>query len=177
MKKKYLYLIFVLAIFFATVGLLYYYRYKTDKTNLIMWGLEEIDHLPKTYTLEEAMNEEMVNVTGVSKGRNEKIDDFLLKAAKGEWTVLKTAELTDNDLLIRFYVHDDRINTIRLWTYEVKRQSGISPDKRFQADYSVKNEDGVSKVYLTNIHNKEFPNWESQSLEDEVIYSFVEKND
>lgn len=177
MKKKYLYLIFVLAIFIATVGLLYYYRYKTDKTNLIMWGLEEIDHLPKTYTLEEAMNEEMVNVTGVSKGRNEKIDDFLLKAAKGEWTVLKTAELTDNDLLIRFYVHDDRINQIRLWTYEVKRQSGISPDKRFQADYSVKNEDGVSKVYLTNIHNKEFPNWESQSLEDEVIYSFVEKND
>lgn len=176
MKKNYSVILTILLITIA-VGVILFYHYKTDKTNIIEWGLEKVYRLPKNCTLDEVVKDGFVNVTGVSKGRNEKIDDFLLKAAKGEWTVLKTAELTDNDLLIRFYVHDDRINTIRLWTYEVKRQSGISPDKRFQVDYSVKNEDGVSKVYLTNIHNKEFPNWESQSLEDEVIYSFVEKND
>lgn len=175
MKRKYSAISIILLII-ATVGMILYYRYKTDKTNLIEWGLKEIYRLPKNCTIEEAMNEGLVNVTDVSKGKDEVIDDFLLKATKGGWAVLKTVQLTDEGLLARFYVHDDRINQIRLWTYEVNRQNSISPDKRFLADYSVKNEDGVSKVYLTNIHNKELPNWESQSLKDEVIYSFVEKS-
>lgn len=174
MNKKYLYLSFVLIVT-ITVSFIIYLNVKTDKTNIIKRDIEGIEHLPKTFTLDEAVKDGFVNVTDVSKGKNEAIDDFLLKATKGEWAVLKTVQLTDEGLLARLYVHDDRINQIRLWTYEVKRQSDISPDKRFQADYSVKNEDGVSKVYLTNIHNKELPNWESQSLEDEVIYSFVEK--
>lgn len=174
MKKNYSVILTILLITIA-VGVILFYHYKTDKTNLIEWGLEEAYRLSKNCTLDEAVKDGFVNVTDVSKGRNEKIDNFLLKATKGEWAVLKTVQLTDEGLLARLYVHDDRINQIRLWTYEVKRQSDISPDKRFQEDYSVKNEDGVSKVYLTNIHNKELPNWESQSLEDEVIYSFVEK--
>lgn len=172
-EKKHLYLFLILIIIIAITGFIYYFK---NKTNIIDKELKEIYSLPKTYTLDQAINDGIVNVTGVCMEKSKKIDDFLLKATQKQWAILKTIELNNEDLIIKVYVYDDRINEIRLWKYLIKRQAALSPDKRFKTDYTIKNENGVSKIYLINIKNTEYPNHESQVLEDEILYSFAEKN-
>ena len=55
----------------------------------------------------------------------------------------------------------------------MKKQCGESYDKRFESYYTT-NEEGISTVYLLNVPNTQFPDWESQILEDDVLYFYKE---
>ncbi|MHC1722188.1 MAG: hypothetical protein AB9836_03160 [Aminipila sp.] len=135
--------------------------------------LQRLYKLPTTYTLEDAVKDNIVDVTEVHNSKNKEINKFLTKVNKKRWAVLETVQRVNNDLLINLYNYDDNINQIRNFKYYVKSQTGESPDKRFDSYYTDNNEGNVT-VYLRNIPNTSFPNWESQELEDEAIYSYKE---
>ncbi|MCY6371484.1 hypothetical protein [Clostridium ganghwense] len=168
-NQKYLLIIGICILGFI-VSICYF---KIQKDSFVDRELENLYKLPTTYTLEDAVKDNIVDVTEVHNGQNEEINKFLSKVDKKSWAVLKTVQEIDNDLLITLYNFDNKINQIRSFKYYVKKQGGESPDKRFESYYTT-NEEGISTVYLLNIPNTNFPNWESQILEDDVLYSYKE---
>jgi len=154
---------------------LIFYIWSQDRTRLIEKEMQKVYNLPITYTMEQAINDALVDVTSVSDKPNEMINDFLFKVEHKGWVILKTIEETGDDLVITVYFFDDRIDEIRTWEYFIKAQSSQSPDRRFKSAYTITN-NGVSTVYLVNIWNTQRPNYQSEILKDEVLYSYAESN-
>lgn len=167
-NQKYIFIIGI-CVLGLTLSILYF---KFQENSFVDRELNKIHRLPKTYTLEDAAKDNIVNVTDIHDGENDQINKFLSNVDKKGSATLKTIQESDNDLLITLYVFDNKINQIRSFGYYVKRQGGLDPDKRFESYYTT-TEGNTSTVYLRNTPNTNFPNWESSILVDDSLYSYI----
>ena len=106
--KKYIWL---LLICLFIIGLFWYIR-SQDKSKLIDRELQTLYNLPSTYTIEEAIMDGFVNVTGICDKPNKKITNFLKKVNHKSWATLKTVKSINEELKITLYIFDDRIGEI-----------------------------------------------------------------
>lgn len=151
------------------------YHFKAQKDLFVDKELKKLYKLPTTYTLEDAVKDNIINVTEIHSEENEEINKFLSKVDKNSWAVLKTVQQIDNDLLVTLYNFDNKFKQIRSFKYYVKKQMGKSYDKRFES-YYITNKEDISTVYLLNIPNTQMPYWESEILENDVLYSYKRHN-
>lgn len=86
-------------------------------------------------------------------------------------SILKAIKSYDNNLIITLYVYDDMIDEIRVWNYNVKSRSIESGDSRFES-YYIKNNDGISTVFLKGIKNSQLQMDTEQILSDQILYMF-----
>ncbi|MCR1952819.1 hypothetical protein NSA50_17585 [Clostridium sp. DSM 100503] len=81
-------------------------------------------------------------------------------------SILKTIKSYDNNLIITLYVYDDMIDEIRVWNYNVNSRSIESWDSRFES-YYIKNNDGISIVFLKGIKNSQLQMDTEQIIRDQ----------
>lgn len=133
--------------------------------------LEKIYALSTSTSSRDLIDDGFVNVTGIHYGEDSKVEGFLSKVDKRQWGTLRTFVETEDDLLISIYNYDERIDIIRGIKYYVKHQRGWGIIAHYES-YHITEDGEINTVILKNTPNKQYPDWESHIIIDDVLYSY-----
>lgn len=133
--------------------------------------LEKIYALPTSTSSRDLIDDGFVNVTGIHYGEDSRIEGFLTKVDRKQWDTLRTFIETEDDLLISIYNFDDRIDLIKGSKYYVKHQRGWGIIAHYESYYITKDGE-INSVILENTPDKQYPDWKSHIIIDDVLYSY-----
>lgn len=133
--------------------------------------LEKIYGLPTSSSSRDLIDDGFVNVTGIHYWEDSRIEGFLSKVDRKQWDTLKTFIETEDDLLISIYNYDERIDLIKGIKYYVKHQRGWGAIAHYESYYITKDGE-INTVILKNIPNKQYSDWESHIIIDDILYSY-----
>lgn len=133
----------------------------------------ELLALDTDVTMQILQEKGYIDVSQVMGSENSAITSFLKDARNRERGVLRIAGVSDDKLYAKILVcgYSGNPETIVMWTIYPNTQQGQAPKCFATEPFSV-NEDSVISVYLENIPDYSFPDWDSQKMIDEKLYSY-----
>lgn len=134
---------------------------------------KELLALDADVTMEILQKKGYIDVSKTMDLENDAITSFLKDAGNREQGVLRIAGISDNKLYAKILVcgYNGKPETIVMWTMYPNTQQAQSRKCFTTEPFSVCEDDMIT-VYLKNIPDYSFPDWGSQKMIDEKLYSY-----
>lgn len=113
--------------------------------------LENMYNLPTSYTMEEAIKDDYIDVTQVLPEKSDVIENFMHSYPNNDIAFLRTARKVDNDFTVDLLVSHKQQPYFTLYSYLIKGQSCIV--RYFAKEFQIEKNNNKINVMLKSMPN------------------------
>lgn len=143
-------------------------RYRKYNPYLIQ---QRVFAMESSITARELEQMGYIDITDILQTENKEITKFLYRAERKQNAILYTFQMENEELYVRVFYSNPKLNKIISLRYYPKKQGVLAPDLRYSNTAKKLESDNMVTIILVNVLNSFLP-MNEQILQDEVLYSY-----
>lgn len=112
-----------------------------------------------------------IDISDILQTENKEITKFLYRAERKQNAILYTFQMENEELYVRVFYSNPKLNEIISLRYFPKTQVALGPELRYSNTAKKLESDNMVTIILVNVLNSFLP-MNEQILQDEVLYSY-----